>query len=173
MFWLSAFTAHKQCNEEVMHVEQYFDRCPKAACVPRVHCDMYSCKCTPQDSPSRSCILVVLPSLLAALVCLCLRACLVLTYFLRTQSSPTANRLNTPSSRMPTVDIVTIPVEPGTDVLNPDSAEAQAFAQGMQILERQEGFREAWYGHRIEDATKLMLLLSNRSLPVCVDLVPC
>ncbi|GAB7337490.1 hypothetical protein MBLNU457_g2819t1 [Dothideomycetes sp. NU457] len=60
---------------------------------------------------------------------------------------------------MPTVDVVTVPVKPGINVLDSDTPEAKAFAESMQILDRQDGFRWVWYGHKIEDATKLMLFL--------------
>lgn len=74
---------------------------------------------------------------------------------------PSVDSLDARESKMAVIDIVTVPVRSGTNVLDPTTPKAKAFAESMQILGRQEGFIEAWYGYRVEDATKLMLFMSE------------
>jgi len=66
---------------------------------------------------------------------------------------------------MPVIDVVTVPVKPGTNVLDSNTPEAKAFAGSLQILGRQDGYKEAWYGYRVEDASKLMLFMSETPHP--------
>jgi len=66
---------------------------------------------------------------------------------------------------MTVTDIVTVPVKPGTNVLDADSSEAKAFAESWRILDRQDGFVEAWYGYKIENPNELQLFISRYFSP--------
>jgi len=66
---------------------------------------------------------------------------------------------------MTVTDIVTVPVKPGTNVLDVDTPEAEAFADSWRILGRQVGFVEAWYGYKIENPNELQLFISRYFSP--------